>query len=175
MKNSATTFDVLSVADHSNCTITVTDSSNNQSALLAVTSFTITAPAVVSSTTSSSSSSSHHDCHKKKKKKKISERITYKTGERIAPYITIVTPKIGTLTTKNFSLSARATDRSGMQAIIVSQNGTKKKRANTGSITYTVKKTKNATISVTAYDSLGNAKVAVITIVNGKVAGARYY
>jgi hypothetical protein len=60
--------------------------------------------------------------------------------------------------------------------MIISINGTKKKRANTSSITYTAAKIKGSkTINVTAYDSLGNAKNCVITIVNGRVVSVRYW
>ena len=165
------TFSTLSVGTHTNCTITATDSSSNPSTPLAVTSFTITAPTVTSSSSSSSSSKK-----KKKKKKKISSKITYKKGERVAPYITLLTPKKGTIITKSFAVKASASDRSGIQAMFVSVNGTKKKRANNvGSILYTAKKLKNATVSVSAYDTLGNVKSASITITNGKVSGVRYY
>ena len=60
--------------------------------------------------------------------------------------------------------------------MFVSINGTKKKRVNnTTSILYAAKKQKNAQITISAYDTLGNVKVAQITITNGVVTGVRYY
>ena len=60
--------------------------------------------------------------------------------------------------------------------MFVSINGTKKKRANNAtSILYTSKKLKNASITVSAYDTLGNVKIAQITVTDGKVSGVRYY
>jgi hypothetical protein len=60
--------------------------------------------------------------------------------------------------------------------MFVSINGIKKKRVNNvGSILYTAKKRKNAQITVSAYDTLGNVKIAQITVTDGKVSGVRYY
>ncbi len=129
----------------------------------------VTTPTVTTSTSSSSNKS-------KKKKKKISSKITYKQGERTKPYITLLTPKQSSSTNKKFSIKASASDRSGIQAMFVSINGTKKKRVNNlGSILYTSKKLKNASITISAYDKLGNVKIAQITVTNGVVTGVRYY
>lgn len=164
------TLNTLSVGTHANCTITVTDSLSNASTPLAITSFTITEEAATPSSEASSDSS-----EKKPKKKKISGNIIYKKGERIPPYITLQSPRIDAKTTASFRIQATAKDRSGIQAMFVSINGLKKKRMNTNSILYTAKKRKNSSITVTAYDTLGNVKVAQITVTDGKVGRVRYY
>jgi parallel beta-helix repeat protein len=133
------------------------------------------APSVVTTSTVTTSTSSSSN-KSKKKKKKISSKITYKQGERTKPYITLITPKSGSLTNKKFSIKASASDKSGIQAMFVSINGTKKKRVNnTNSILYTAKKLKNASITISAYDKLGNVKVASITVTGGVITGVRYY
>jgi hypothetical protein len=133
----------------------------------------VTVSNTVVSTSSSHKKGGHHK--KKKKKRGISGKIIYKPGERVKPFITLITPRVGTLTDKSLSYQASSSDRSGIQAMFVIVNGTKKKRTNGGYIAYTAKKQTNATLNVTAYDSLGNVKTAVITIVNSRVVGVRYY
>ncbi|MDQ5961121.1 MAG: hypothetical protein QG581_41, partial [Patescibacteria group bacterium] len=165
------TFATLSAGTHTNCTIQVTDASTNASTPLAITSFTITEETVPTPEVAGTSSSSKS----KPKKKKISGNITYKKGERSAPWITLLTPTSNTATNKKFTIKATSKDKSGIQAMFVSINGIKKKRMNTDSILYTAKKRKNASITVSAYDTLGNVKIAQITITDGKVSGVRYY
>jgi hypothetical protein len=130
-------------------------------------------PSVVTTSTVTTSASS--SSKSKPKKKKISGNITYKKGERSAPWITLLTPTSNTATNKKFTIKATSKDKSGIQAMFVSINGIKKKRMNTDSILYTAKKRKNASITVSAYDTLGNVKIAQITITDGKVSGVRYY
>lgn len=62
------TFSTLAVGTYSNCTVTVTDTANNASTALPVSSFTITAP-VTPVVVSSSDSSSHKSSSKKKKRR----------------------------------------------------------------------------------------------------------
>ena len=165
------TFATLSAGTHTNCTIQVTDASSNASTPLAITSFTITEETVPTPEVAGTFSSSKS----KPKKKKISGNITYKKGERSAPWITLLTPTSNTATNKKFTIKATSKDKSGIQAMFVSINGIKKKRMNTDSILYTAKKRQNASITVSAYDTLGNVKIAQITITDGKVSGVRYY
>ena len=58
--------------------------------------------------------------------------------------------------------------------MIVTQNGTRKKRSNQGSVSYTLAR-KNMTVAVNAYDTLGNRKTVELRVVGGKVVGVRYY
>jgi hypothetical protein len=90
------TFSTLSAGTHTNCTLPVTDASTNASTPLAITSFTITEETVPTPEVAGTSSSSKS----KPKKKKISGNITYKKGERSAPWITLLTPTSNTATNK---------------------------------------------------------------------------
>ena len=148
------------------------DAAGNESAQSGAVSVTTLSPSSDDGKKSSGGGSS-----KKKKKKSVSGKITTRAGERIAPYITLITPRIGTAISGSLTVSAVAADRSGMQAMIVTVNGTRKKRSNTASVSYTGKnlKGKSTTISVNAYDALGNRKTADISIVSGRVVGVRYW
>lgn len=106
----------------------------------------------------------------------MSGKVEYHSGEKVAPYITLTALKVGTMVNKRFSFQASARDQSGIQAMIIVVNGTRKKRENSSLITYTSKKiTKAATINVVAYDALGNAKTSTISILSGRVTSVKYY
>lgn len=148
-----------------------TDSSSTVVGLDAT--FTTSACTVVASSSSSHKGSSHHK--KKKKKGGSSIKIVIRAGERVAPFITLSSPRVGTFSTKSISFQASARDRSGIQAMILTVNGIKKKGIKAAAIAYTLSKPKNSTVAVNAYDSLGNRKTAEATIVQGKVVRVRYW
>lgn len=147
------------------------DASNNPSAQTSQVSVTTQSAAVSSS---SSSGGGGGGGSKKKKKKSVSGKIIVRPGERTAPWVTLIAPKVGTVLPKRFTVSAVSSDRSGIQAMIVTQNGTRKKRSNQGSVSYTLAR-KNMTVAVNAYDTLGNRKTVELRVASGKVVGVRYY
>jgi hypothetical protein len=134
----------------------------------------VTTQSATVSSSSSSSGGGGGGGSKKKKKKSISGKIIVRPGERAAPWVTLTAPKVGTILPKRFTVSAVSSDKSGIQAMIVTVNGTRKKRANTGSVSYSLAR-KNMTINVNAYDTLGNRKTVEVRIASGKVVGVRYW
>lgn len=112
------------------------------------------------------------------KKKSVSNKITKRSGETTAPYIRMASPRVGSIVGKTVFIEASATDKSGMQAMIVNINGISKKRSNGSVIAYMYagKRLKDTvTIEVRAYDALGNRKTGLITVQRGRVAGIRYF
>lgn len=138
------------------------------------------------STPSISDSNDSSSSHKKKKKKKsggstkISSLVKVRAGDRVAPFLTVSAPRVGTsVLTKKLSIFVNARDASGVRYVVFSEDGVKVKKKSVGStLVYTYsgsKLKKNTTVYVVAIDTFGNRKTCAIVLQNRRVAGIRYY
>ena len=101
------------------------------------------------------------------------------TKERIAPWVNLLSPKVGQRYTNRVNIRAISSDKSGIRSMTISVNGIKKKRSNTSSISYTYSRKHFASarisILIQTYDRVGNVKNVLVSIINGKVTSVRYY
>ncbi|MDD5084357.1 MAG: Ig-like domain-containing protein [Candidatus Moranbacteria bacterium] len=153
-------------------TAVATDTSGNTTT---ATAFTVT----VSNSSSSGNSGGHHK-KDKPAKKKIATLAKTRAGERIAPFITIAAPRVGTASAKSLYVQATARDRSGVKNMVFSIDNKYVKKKSAGSaISYTYAKSNinkgTKTFYIIALDNLGNKKTAGITLANGKVVSIRYW